>query len=56
MAWICLCGFQLLPYIMMFKDKEWLIAASGIIIAVIALMGTIITVYIGAATVDDLKS
>lgn len=56
MAWSCLISLQLMPYIMMFKDKDWLIAAAGIIMAVVAAMAAIIMNYITAATVDEVKA
>lgn len=56
MAWLSLIALMLLPYIMMFKDKDWLVAASGFLIVVIGGLVGIIMNYITAATVDDVKS
>lgn len=55
MSWLSLGGLFLLPTMILIKDKEWLMAASGIIIASITLFGSIIMVYIGFATMDDKK-
>ena len=55
MAWLCLGALLLLPLFILFQDKDWLISAAGIIQALITLFGGIIMVYIGAATLDDIK-
>ncbi len=41
------------PGLIWFTDKDWITAASGIIIAAITAMVGIVTVYIGAAAYED---
>ncbi len=55
MAWLCLSGLAAVLPLTMMMDKDWLVAAAGVIIALITLCGSIIMVYIGFATMDDMK-
>lgn len=56
MAWSAF-GFAIAMILSLFAmDKDWINAASGIIIAALTFCGTIVAAYIGFATQDDIKN
>lgn len=55
MAWVAFGALLMQTPLLMFMDKDWITSASGILISVVGFLAGIVMVYIGAATVDDIK-